>query len=176
MAEIKLGYLSIDNSGRIWRNRTYFGKNNRKLASPKRAEYFSPVKYLILKKGLYNNGRRKTITVRAHRIVYMFFYGDIDSNLVINHIDANPRNNNPQNLETVTVFQNMKHAKDMNLIAPHCLRGEDNKNSKLTESEVIEIRKIRKNTNMSYQKIADLFNVSKRNIVCIDKRITWNHI
>lgn len=176
LAEIQKGYLSIDNNGRIWRHFYYFGKNGQWLISPKRAEYKTLQKYLVLKKGLYKNNKSKTLTARAHRIVYMYFFGDIENEFVINHKDAIQYNNNPNNLESITIAKNIEHAKNMDLISPKCLRGEKNKNSKLYSNDIITIRKLRKNTNLSYQKIADMFNVSKRNIICIDKKITWKHI
>ena len=176
LAEINKKYLSIDKKGRIWRHYYYFGKDGKWLNRPKRAEYKTLQEYLVLKKGLYQNGKRKTITVRAHRIVYMYYYGNIEKNLVINHKDAVKSNNSPDNIETITISQNVQHAKEMNLIKPKCLHGEKNKNSKLQPKDIIAIRNLRKKTNLSYQKIADMFGVTKRNIICIIKRTTWTHI
>lgn len=45
----------------------------------------------------------------VHRIVYQKFVGDLDSSLVINHIDGNPSNNDFTNLEQVSHQQNMDH-------------------------------------------------------------------
>jgi len=54
-------------------------------------------------------------------------------------------------------------------------RGEDNKTSKLTELDVLEIRKLH-NQGYSLNKIAKMFNVVKGNILFIIHRKTWKHI
>jgi hypothetical protein len=53
-------------------------------------------------------------------------------------------------------------------------RGEDNKTSKLTELDVLEIRKLH-NQGYSLNKIAKMFNVVKGNILFIIHRKTWKH-
>ena len=42
----------------------------------------------------------------VHRIIYQMFYGNITSDMVINHIDTNPMNNLVGNLEMCTVAEN----------------------------------------------------------------------
>lgn len=50
--------------------------------------------------------RRKKLAI--HRIIYAKFKGKLHPELVINHIDGNPANNHPSNLELVTQKENMK--------------------------------------------------------------------
>ena len=45
----------------------------------------------------------------AHRLVYYHFYGPIPPGLVVNHIDGNPWNNRPENLEAITQSENLSH-------------------------------------------------------------------
>lgn len=45
---------------------------------------------------------------RAHRLIWQWHYGDIDDNLVINHIDGEPRNNKISNLEQITQSANTR--------------------------------------------------------------------
>lgn len=46
----------------------------------------------------------------VHRIVYQKHIGDLDANMVINHLDGNPSNNDVSNLEQTTHQGNMIHA------------------------------------------------------------------
>ena len=51
-----------------------------------------------------------------------------------------------------------------------------NKNAKLTEEQVIEIRQLRKDTGWSCKAIADIYNVKKNAIVDIIGGKTWKHL
>jgi hypothetical protein len=51
----------------------------------------------------------KRIELTAHRIIYRKFKGPLNPFLFINHIDANPSNNHPSNLELVSVRENNLH-------------------------------------------------------------------
>jgi hypothetical protein len=44
--------------------------------------------------------------LKIHRIVYQHFKGDLQSHLVINHLDGNGLNNHPDNLQQTTVEYN----------------------------------------------------------------------
>lgn len=55
-------------------------------------------------------------------------------------------------------------------------RGSDNVTSKLTDDDVLSIRKMYKNEGYSSRKLAKMFNISKSNILCIVNYITWKHI
>lgn len=44
-----------------------------------------------------------------HRVIYRKFKGKLEPDLVINHIDGNPSNNSPDNLELVTQCYNVLH-------------------------------------------------------------------
>lgn len=54
-------------------------------------------------------------------------------------------------------------------------RGENNVSSKLTNSDILEIRRLSAE-GMGKRKIAKKFNVAKWTISCIIKRITWRHV
>lgn len=55
-------------------------------------------------------------------------------------------------------------------------RGENNGSAKLTEKDVITIRKKYISENHNYSELAKMFNVSSKNIAAIVNRITWKHI
>ena len=54
--------------------------------------------------------------------------------------------------------------------------GERNKRAKLKEFEVIKIKTLFNETNMTDKEISRLFNVSRSTIYLIRKRINWKHI
>lgn len=85
--------------------------------------YITPPNRLINSKGGYR--RRAMIddsgqyrTVNRHRLMCELYNGPPSSEdkVFVNHIDGVPGNDLPENLEWVTVGQNIKHAYDMGLI------------------------------------------------------------
>lgn len=56
---------------------------------------------------LYKNGKRKLL--RVHRLVYEAFVGDIPDGMTINHKDENKENNCLENLELLTVKDNVNY-------------------------------------------------------------------
>lgn len=55
-------------------------------------------------------------------------------------------------------------------------RGSENTTSKLTEKDVLDIRKMHNSGNYSSRKLAVIFNISKSNILSIVNLKTWKHI
>lgn len=49
------------------------------------------------------------ISYLCHRVIWKLFYGSVDKNLVIDHIDGNPLNNNIANLRLVTLSENLRN-------------------------------------------------------------------
>jgi hypothetical protein len=49
------------------------------------------------------NGKR----TKLHRVIYMFVYGGIPEGFVVDHIDNNPSNNQPWNLQAIPQSQNV---------------------------------------------------------------------
>ena len=56
------------------------------------------------------------------------------------------------------------------------LKGEDNKSSKLKNEEVLLIRQLYSNKNITYKELSQMFNTSLRNVISIVKRESWKHI
>jgi hypothetical protein len=58
------------------------------------------LRFTIGKKNYYN-----------HRIIYQAFYGPIEDDLVIDHIDGNPLHNNLENLQAISQSENSKRGR-----------------------------------------------------------------
>ena len=84
---------------------------------------------------LNDEGKYKNIQV--HRMIMLSFFGH--SELEVNHINGITDDNSLLNLEYVTHSENLLHAYKIGLQLPS--NGSKNGNSKLTEKQVLEIRK-----------------------------------
>ena len=93
---------------------------------------------------LSSNGVSKTYLI--HRLVNAAFNDNPDNKRFTNHIDGDKANNRCGNLEHVTRSENMRHAIDTGLIGyvdsnkNGRLSGEGNGRSKITQSDVDEMR------------------------------------
>lgn len=151
---------SVSNFGRI--------RNNEKqtLLTP----HFSAKKYKVVKiSGIINNGGSKNIQV--HRLVAIYFIPNPNNKPQVNHKDGNKANNCVDNLEWATCAENVKHCWANNL--NRARKGEESKNSKLTENEVFAIRIMYSTDKFTMKDLAEIFNVSKPCINSILKNINW---
>lgn len=114
----------------------------------------------------------------VHRLVAQCFIGPCPSGMNVNHIDGDKTNNNVGNLEYVTYSENHKHAlrTGLRLASDASLPGELNGSSKLTEADVLAIRKRRAETGDTFKAIGASFGVSKATAhnVCVGR--SWRHI
>lgn len=110
-------------------------------------------------------------TVYVHQLVLRAFLGYSD--LQVNHIDGIKTNNHISNLEYVTQSENMKHAFRIGL---KTVTGENNPRCKLTKSQVLQIREIYLEGDMSKKELSVRYGVTQENIQRIIKRRTWKHI
>jgi hypothetical protein len=124
--------------------------------------------------------------VNVHSLVAIAFIGPRPMGYEVNHINGIKSDNRPENLEYVTREENMAHAIAMGLhlrgerhpqfgeIREHS-RGEKNRNAKLTEQKVREIRKLHAE-GRSMRGLAREHGVTKRAIQQILLGITWKHV
>jgi hypothetical protein len=68
--------------------------------------------------GIHKSGYRQiklqNISYPAHRLIWVYHYGNIDVNLQIDHIDGNKDNNSIKNLRLVTAQQNCHNRSKLN--------------------------------------------------------------
>jgi hypothetical protein len=106
--------------------------SNLKISNNKHGSYSFYTKEIILKKAI-DNGYEKVVltknnirsTQKVHRLVCIAFLG-YKENLVVNHIDFNPSNNNINNLEWTTIQGNNNHSR-INNRYPKLIMSENHK-------------------------------------------------
>lgn len=81
-----------------------------------------------------------TYTRIVHRLVAQAFIPNPENKEQVNHKDCNKTNNTLENLEWVTVGENIQHAVDNNRYREQ--NGEKNNNNKLSEQDVLKIREL----------------------------------
>lgn len=148
------GVLSIDIQGRIWRHkRLYRGLKYDDVNPKKRAEHRSGHGYLNIQM-YFNNRQNKAM---AHRIVWIYFYGEIPKGVEINHKNGIKDDNRPSNLELVTRSENMKHANTHGWL--NIGKGDKHPSAKLTIQKVERIRKIYASNLLTLSELGRMFNV-----------------
>lgn len=121
-----------------------------------------------LKVTLSKNGISKKYYL--HRLVAIQFLDNPNNLPQVNHIDGNKFNNIVTNLEWCTKQENQNHAIRTGLMQ----RGQNRPSAKLTESQVLEIYKLK--GILKAQDIAEQYGVSKNTINCILRGSKWNYL
>ena len=140
--------------------------------------YLSSEKILKLDIGKSNYYRtclsenKKNKRFLVHRLVAMSFISNPENKPMVNHINSIRTDNRVENLEWCTHSENMIHGFNKGFCNPP--KGVINGQSKLTEKEVLEIRRL-KNT-MSQKQISINFKVSLSTISEILLMKSWKHI
>ncbi|WP_283177609.1 NUMOD4 motif-containing HNH endonuclease [Gemmobacter sp. 24YEA27] len=126
--------------------------------------------YLVIT--LTRIGRRQMLAI--HRLVALAFLGEPpEPGMQVNHKDSNRANARLDNLEWVTVSENILHG----YRSGRCnATGEANGYSKLTNAAVIEIRSLARSDRQNFEDLADRFNVSKATIYDVAAHRTWKHV
>ena len=163
--DIFLGY-SVCEDGTVY---TRWNKGARKLEN-----YWIEVKSRIVNgyiaySLLKTNGRQ--ISAGVHILLAHAFMGKRPSGLFVCHNDGNKLNNQLSNLRYDTTKSNTQDR----LIHGTMLFGEECPNSKLKESQIIEIFRYKKN-GMTHKETAAILKVSKHTVYLILKRKIWGHI
>lgn len=126
--------------------------------------------------GLWKNKKGKTF--KSHRLVAIHFIPNPYNKPMVNHINGIKNDNKVENLEWCTQSENMNHALKIGLKIPN--KGKDCKVSKLTEEQVIEILKAKKQAgNKKYwgaKFFCKKFNIKPTCISEIVSGRNWKHI
>jgi hypothetical protein len=118
--------------------------------------------------GIGAGRHRKRLPV--HRFVLLAFLGP--SELKVNHKDGQKRNNHLPNLEYVTNRENALHS--YYVLGQQPMRGSSHGSSKLTETDVIEMRRLRRD-GATLKELMSKFNITAGAISGICQHRTWKH-
>ena len=144
----------------------------------KEGEVWSTFSNRFLKPGTNNSGHfhvnlwedKKVTSLSIHRLVLETYVGDCPTGMECRHLDGNPKNNNLLNLCWGTRLDNHRDRKE------HLLKeGKRNGNSKLSPSNIIEIRKLHKQ-GLSQSYLGNIYHVNPATIALILHRITWTWV
>lgn len=131
--------------------------------------------------GQINSSREKGVArkcLRAHRISYEHFIGEIPKGYFVCHTCDNPSCVNPKHLWAGSVNDNNKDAikkgRDKSY-ASNPLKGEANSQAKLTANKVREIRKLKKE-GVTTLEISKIFNIHVAHVNAVCRKATWKHI
>lgn len=117
-----------------------------------------------------DDGKRRVTHKLVHRIVAEAFIPNPENKPEVNHIDGNKLNCCVENLEWVTRKENARHAQDTGLYVQ--MKGEKHGKHKLTESDVLAIRKLISD-GVVMRVIAEQFNVAIGTIANIKHKRNW---
>ena len=157
----------------IWKNvvgyeANYVCSSKGEIKSIKRNKVLKPSKSpLYYSVDLCKNGKIKKHLI--HRIIAKAFHENAENKEQVNHINGNKLDNNVNNLEWVTRSENQLHSIRIGL---RHTRGEKNSQSKLTETQVIEIF----NNKNKLALIADFYKISISTVCDIKRGYSWTHI
>ncbi len=112
------------------------------------------------------NGKTHQSTV--HRLMALSFYGELPEGMTINHIDFNKTNNKISNLEIITMYDNMQHAK----VGRRFRSGEKSPFSKITGLDVLNIVKLH-SCGMKGCVLSNIYGISESMVSKIIRGKKW---
>jgi hypothetical protein len=176
------GLFEISSEGEIWRVAKRHGRGVKPgggyyvgaTISPcqrVRAEYRTRDGYLLVATTI--NGVK--VVVGAHRLVWVSLNGAIPEGMTINHKNGKKRDNSPRNLELATHSEQRRHALEVLNVNRNRPKGSKHPKTKLSEANVIEMRRLRL-AGVMVKEIAARFNMKPRAVSAIIVGRTWCHI
>jgi len=121
----------------------------------------------------YGNFRFRGKTVHAHRVAWILAHGEIPEGKLVCHTCDRPSCTNPSHLFVGTDADNNQ---DMMLKGRNNPpRGERNWNAKLTDLDVLEIRRLVYSGKMQ-KDVAEQYGLSRMTVMNIVNRKSWKHL
>lgn len=164
------GFYSVSNYGRVKSNGGNCGSCIRKekiLSQSKTRDGYMKVRLMH---------KNKDKTMRVHRLVANAFIENPYNKETVNHIDGNKENNNVNNLEWSNRSEQLIHAYKNKL--KESQKGCTNKNSKLTEYQIKEIRNtyIRNSKEFGTVALSKKYGVTDRVIGLIVRNLSYKNV
>jgi hypothetical protein len=168
------GYYQISNSGRLKRLERQVKCKNR------------PNGFHIKEKILSscNDGKGyvmgylevdgEKIARRIHRLVLITFRGIDPQKPQVNHINGIKSDNRLENLEWCTQYENVQHARKNGLFNDAV--GERNGWAKLTEKDILEIRRLKRETNIMNKDLCIKYKISNGQMSQIVTGKSWKYL
>lgn len=164
LKQVNNGELTVTKDGRIFRSKTQH-------------EFLAKDSSGYKKVPLQNPENKRIMQIQAHRLIWISFNGLIeDETLQINHINGIKYDCRLSNLELCNQKYNSEHAAENGLLNPTI--GENQRASKLLDSEVSFIRRKFAETNGAYsvKDISKEYSISKSSLNGILKGTGYKHV
>lgn len=107
-----------------------------------------------------------TRLMKIYRLLAILFIPNPENKIQVNHLDGNRMNESLGNLEWVTASENMKHAFKNGLSRGHFEKGSGHPLRKLSHSNILEIRMMRKQ-GYSLKELSAKFGVGPSHICSV---------
>jgi hypothetical protein len=132
--------------------------------------FLNPSGYLLV--DLHHN--HKSYYRQVHRLVAEAFIPNPDKLPTVNHIDGDKTNNRIDNLEWMSIKDNVRHAWSTGLAKPRC--GVDNPANVYTEEQIHKVCEMLEVGTYNHKQIAEMCGTNVTLIRDIKFRGKWKHI
>lgn len=170
------GIYSIMKEGKVWshkRNKKIGNNAQQPIGGFFKKQYLTSHGYYAV--NLTNNYNRKVFYI--HRLIAQAYIPNPDNLPCINHKNGIKTDNRIENLEWCTHLHNALHAWEKGLQKPHeGLKGMKGFKAKLTDTQVLEIRRLHKEENKTLHQLGAIYGVAWQTIGSITSGRNWKHI
>lgn len=158
------GVYGVSNTGSV----KSFKRGNGKILGPELCnnKYFRVT--------LYKNMIKKRFFV--HRLVALAFIPNPKNKPCVNHLSGDKLDNSVKNLSWATHSEDKLHSHRVLKNDNGYKKGENHLNAKLTEKQVLEIRKLHETGKYVYKDLAKIFKVCRQHISYIVRNKAWQHL